>query len=59
MITKKKEKDLIKEVNLKVYKDIEEFNKKELIDKSKKISYEKVKDKELVKSILDKEKRLR
>jgi len=54
----KKEKDLIKEVNLKVYKDIEEFNKKELIDKSKKISYEKVKDKELVKSILDKEKGL-
>jgi hypothetical protein len=54
----KKEKDLIKEVNLKVYKDIDDFNKKEQSIKSKKTTYEKMKDKELVYSIMDKEKAL-
>ena len=44
--------------NIQVYKDIEEFNKKEEIDRQKKIDFEKAKDKELIDSILEKERAL-
>ena len=51
----KKQKLLI---NKQVYRDIEEFNRKEEIERKKKSDYEKVKDKELVDSIVEKEKAL-
>ena len=41
-----------------MYKDIDVFNKKEQIDKQKKTDYEKMKDKELIGKIMDKEKAL-
>jgi hypothetical protein len=41
-----------------VYKDIDVFNQKEQIDKQKKIDYEKLKDKELINKIIEKEKAL-
>ena len=44
--------------NIQVYKDIEEFNKKEEIERQKKIDFEKAKDKELIDSILEKERAL-
>ncbi|MCQ2820972.1 MAG: trichohyalin-plectin-homology domain domain-containing protein [archaeon] len=47
-----------KQMNKQVYKDIFEFNKKEEIERKKKADYEKVKDKELVDSIVQKEKAL-
>ena len=45
-------------MNKQVYRDIEEFNRKEEIERKKKSDYEKVKDKELVDSIVEKEKAL-
>ena len=44
--------------NIQVYKDIEEFNKREEIERQKKLDFEKEKDKELIDSILEKEKAL-
>ena len=44
--------------NIQVYKDIEEFNKKEEADRARKIAFEKAADKELVDSIVAKEKAL-
>jgi len=44
--------------NIQVYKDIEEFNKKEEIERQRKIDFEKAKDKELIDSILEKERAL-
>jgi hypothetical protein len=41
-----------------VYRDIEEFNKKEEVERLKKTVIEKLKDKELVNSIVEKEKAL-
>jgi len=38
-----------------VYKDIDVFNQKEQLDKQKKIDYEKLKDKELINKIIEKE----
>ena len=54
----KKEKEVIKDGNLKVYKEIDTFNKKEQIDKMVKTEYEKKKDKELISSIIEKEQAL-
>ena len=45
-------------INKQVYRDIEEFNRKEEIERKKKSDYEKVKDEELVDSIVEKEKAL-
>ena len=45
-------------INKQVYRDIEELNRKEEIERKKKSDYEKVKDKELVDSIVEKEKAL-
>ena len=45
-------------MNKQVYRDIEEFNRKEEIERKKKSDYEKIKDKELVNSIVEKEKAL-
>ena len=53
----KNEKDR-KAMNVQVYKDIEEFNRKEEEDRKKKINFEKMKDKELIDSIVAKEKAL-
>ena len=47
-----------KEMNIQVYKDIEYFNKKEEEDRKKKLDIEKMKDKELVDSIVAKEQAL-
>ena len=47
-----------KAMNVQVYRDIEEFNRKEEEDRKKKLSFEKMKDKELVDSIVAKEKAL-
>ena len=47
-----------KDMNIQVYKDIEFFNKKEEEDRKKKLTYEKMKDKELIDSIVAKEKAL-
>jgi len=47
-----------RELNVQVYKDIEEFNRKEEEERKKKLNYEKMKDKELIDSIVDKEKAL-
>ena len=47
-----------KAMNVQVYKDIEEFNRKEEEERKKKINFEKMKDKELVDSIVAKEKAL-
>ena len=44
------------ELNKKVHQDIEDFNRKE--ERKKKSNYEKVKDKELIESIVQKEKAL-
>ncbi len=38
-----------------MYKDIDVFNQKEQLDKQKKIDYEKLKDKELINKIIEKE----
>lgn len=54
-LAEKDEKEKVKEVNLKVYKDIDVFNKREQIDKHKKTDYERMKDKELITRIIDKE----
>ena len=51
----KKQKLLI---NKQAYRDIEDFNRKEEIERKKKSEYEKIKDKELVDSIVEKEKAL-
>ena len=45
-------------MNAQVYKDIEEFNRKEEEERKKKLEFEKMKDKELVDSIVAKEKAL-
>lgn len=47
-----------KQINQQVYREIIEFNKKEELERKKKSDYEKVKDKELVESIVEKEKAL-
>jgi hypothetical protein len=47
-----------KAMNVQVYRDIEEFNRKEEEDRKKKLNFEKMKDKELVDSIVAKEKAL-
>ena len=47
-----------KQMNIQVYKDIEYFNKKEEEDRKKKLTFEKMKDKELIDSIVAKEKAL-
>ena len=52
------EKEKFKEVNKHVYLEIEEFNKKELTEKQKKIEEEKFKDKELIERIIKREKTL-
>ena len=45
-------------MNIQVYKDIEFFNKKEEEDRRQKLNFEKMKDKELIDSIVAKEKAL-
>ena len=47
-----------KDMNIQVYKDIEYFNKKEEEERKKKLNYEKIKDKELIDSIVAKEQAL-
>ena len=47
-----------KQMNIQVYKDIEKFNKKEEEERKKKLTFEKMKDKELIDSIVAKEKAL-
>ena len=47
-----------KAINVQVYKDIEEFNRKEEEDRKKKLNIEKMKNKELIDSIVAKEKAL-
>ena len=47
-----------KEMNIQVYKDIEYFNKKEEEERKRKLNFEKMKDKELIDSIVAKEKAL-
>ena len=47
-----------REMNIQVYKDIEFFNKKEEEDRKQKLNFEKMKDKELIDSIVAKEKAL-
>ena len=47
-----------KEMNIQVYKDIEYFNKKEEEERKKKLNFEKMKDKELIDSIVAKEQAL-
>ena len=47
-----------KEMNIQVYKDIEYFNKKEEEDRKQKLNFEKMKDKELIDSIVAKEQAL-
>ena len=47
-----------KEMNIQVYKDIEYFNKKEEEERKKKLNFEKMKDKELIESIVAKEQAL-
>ena len=47
-----------KEMNVQVYKDIEYFNKREEEDRKKKLDIEKVKDKQLIDSIVAKEQAL-
>ena len=47
-----------KEMNIQVYKDIEFFNKKEEEERKRKLNFEKMKDKELIDSIVAKEKAL-
>ena len=44
--------------NIQVYKDIEEFNRQEEAERKKKADFEKMKDKELIDSIVNKEKAL-
>ena len=56
-VEEKNEKDR-KAMNVQVYRDIEEFNRKEEEDRKKKINFEKMKDKELIDSIVAKEKAL-
>jgi hypothetical protein len=50
------EKEKAAELNKIVYRDIEEFNRKEEIERAKRLQFEKLKDKELINSILEKEK---
>lgn len=52
------EKEKFKESNKQVYLEIEEFNRKELIEKKKKIEEEKLTDKDLIKGIIEREKAL-
>jgi hypothetical protein len=54
---KKEEEERAKaaELNKMVYRDIEDFNRKEEIERAKRIQFEKFKDKELINNILDKE----
>ena len=47
-----------REMNIQVYKDIEFFNKKEDEDRKQKLNFEKMKDKELIDSLVAKEKAL-
>ena len=47
-----------KDMNIQVYKDIGGFNKKEEEERKKKLNYEKLKDKELIDSIVAKEQAL-
>lgn len=52
------EKEKRHQINIQVYKDIEDFNKKEEEERERKQQIEKLKDKELINAILDKEKAL-
>lgn len=52
------EKEKLKEVNKNVYLEIEEFNKKELNEKQKKLEDERLKDKELINGIIKRERGL-
>jgi hypothetical protein len=54
----KQEKEKVLEINKLVYRDIEEFNKKEDAERQMKTFIEKQKDKELVNNIVDKERAL-
>jgi hypothetical protein len=58
MVMENEEKEKMKEVNKMVYRDIEEFNKREEINRTKRYEIEKIKDKELVDAIVNKEKAL-
>lgn len=57
-LREEEEKKKMKELNKLVYCDIEEFNKKEEIERQKRAELEKVKDKELINAVVEKEKAL-
>jgi hypothetical protein len=57
-LKREEEKMKTKELNKTVYRDIEEFNLKEEIERTKRSQFEKLKDKELINGILEKEKSL-
>jgi hypothetical protein len=54
-LCEEEEKHKNKEINKIVYRDIEEFNKREESERNKRTQFEKLKDRELIESILDKE----
>lgn len=58
MIREEEEKMKLKELNKLNYRDIEEFNRREEMERTKLSHYEKIKDKELINDILEKEKTL-
>ena len=58
LIREEEEKNRVREMNRMVYRDIEEFNRKEEIERMKRTEFEKQKDKELINSIVSKEKAL-
>jgi hypothetical protein len=57
-IREEEEKMRNREVNKMVYRDIEDFNRKEEIEKTKRSELEKMKDRELIENIVQKEKAL-
>ena len=56
LLQEKIEKEKAFEMNKAVYRDIEEFNRKEEIERQRKILIDKHKDKEMINHILEKEK---
>jgi hypothetical protein len=56
--SEEEEKQKQREINKMVYRDIEEFNRREEIEKTRRIDMEKYNDKQLINSIVDKEKAL-
>jgi hypothetical protein len=56
MIREVEDKMRTKELNKMVYRDIEDFNRKEEMERTKRSHFEKLKDKELINDILEKEK---